>query len=73
MIAVKVTVADGVQVAHDGTVYRPGDTADVPDHVAAQWITSGWVTEMQTQPSRRSTQGRRAEAVSKAFGNKPDS
>ena len=41
----KVEVIGNYQVAHAGTVYRPGDVADVPDEIAQRWISSGWVKE----------------------------
>ena len=40
-----VTVNTPYQVMHDGTVYTPGETADVPDDVAEKWIDAGWVSE----------------------------
>jgi hypothetical protein len=40
-----VTVAP-FQVVHDGTVYGPGKTADLPEDVTTQqWIALGWVVE----------------------------
>jgi hypothetical protein len=54
-----VTVNEPYQVVHDGTVYTPGQTADVPDDVAARWIDAGWVTKTaqkratKTAPSKR--------------------
>ncbi|MCV7422991.1 hypothetical protein H7K45_20775 [Mycobacterium yunnanensis] len=38
-----VRVADGLQVAYEGVVYRPGETAEVPLHVATVWQINGWV------------------------------
>jgi len=32
------------QVFWAGTVYGPGDTAEVPAALAAEWIAAGWVT-----------------------------
>lgn len=43
----KVEVSQPLQVAHAGTVYRPGDVADVPNGVAQHWIREGWVTEVK--------------------------
>jgi NADPH-dependent 2,4-dienoyl-CoA reductase/sulfur reductase-like enzyme len=48
----KVEVIENYQVADAGTVYRPGDVAEVPDDVARRWLAAGWVTK-QT-PCRRS-------------------
>jgi hypothetical protein len=39
----RVAVNAPYQVAHGGVVYRPNETAEVPNDVAAQWITDGWV------------------------------
>jgi hypothetical protein len=33
------------QVVHDGTVYRPGEIADVPQDIADNGIDAGWVSE----------------------------
>jgi hypothetical protein len=40
-----VTVNAPYQVVQDGTVYGPGQTADVPADVADKWIEAGWVSE----------------------------
>jgi hypothetical protein len=48
----KVKVAEGLQVAHEGTVWRDGATADVPDHVAEPWLEAGWVTEVTAAKPR---------------------
>ncbi len=47
----KVEVIGNFQVSHEGTVYRPGDTADVPDEVAKQWLDSGWVERGGADPA----------------------
>jgi hypothetical protein len=39
----RVAVNAPYQVAHGGIVYRPNEIAEVPEDVAAQWITDGWV------------------------------
>ena len=39
----KIKVAPGIRVCHDGKVYADGATAEVPDSVGAQWLVSGWV------------------------------
>jgi hypothetical protein len=41
----KVTVQHPFQVVHEGVRFGPGETADVPEHVAAPWITNGWVSD----------------------------
>lgn len=38
-----VTVAKPYQVVHHGIVFGPGETAQVPEHVAAHWVACGWV------------------------------
>lgn len=43
---VTVTVAEGVQVFHEGTRYEPGDTLTVPAPLAAHWQRDG-----HTQPT----------------------
>ncbi len=37
-----VDVVHPYQVAHHGQVFGPGETAQVPEDVAARWITCGW-------------------------------
>lgn len=41
--SVFVTVNAPFQVVHHGIVFGPGETVQVPEGVAALWITSGWV------------------------------
>jgi hypothetical protein len=38
-----VAVNAPFQVCHDGIVYGPNEVAEVPEHVAAHWLTNGWV------------------------------
>jgi hypothetical protein len=38
-----VIVVDPFQVVHQGTVFRPGETAEVPEPVARYWLRNGWV------------------------------
>jgi hypothetical protein len=40
----KVKVLAPFQVAHAGSIWRPGDVAEVPDDVGEEWLASGWVT-----------------------------
>jgi hypothetical protein len=42
---VRVVVVQPYKVTHNGTDYRPGDTAEVPESVAQKWIANGWVHE----------------------------
>jgi hypothetical protein len=39
----KVKVLQPFQVSHAGTIYRPGETAEVPDHIGTHWLVSEWV------------------------------
>lgn len=39
----KVTVTQGIRVCHDGAVRHGGQSLDVPEDVAQQWIAWGWV------------------------------
>jgi hypothetical protein len=45
----KITVAEGIQVVHEGHRYADGDTAEVPDYLAEKWVRSGWASEI-TEP-----------------------
>jgi hypothetical protein len=42
---VKVVVQPHIQAVHAGTVYGPGDVADIPQHIAWGWIGSGWAVK----------------------------
>lgn len=56
----KVVVKPHIQAVHAGTVYGPGDVADIPQHVAYQWLGSGWATSIrqsQAQSQARSSVG----------------
>ena len=37
-----VVVNPPYQVAHHGQTFGPGETAQVPEDIAAHWITCGW-------------------------------
>lgn len=54
---VKVTVTQGIHVVHDGTVYRNGDGAAVPERVARRWIHNGWASESSTATDGRQSVG----------------
>lgn len=41
----RVTVSTPYQVVHDGQVFTPGQTAEVPAEIAAEWVAAGWVRE----------------------------
>lgn len=54
-----VTVTQGVQVCHDGAVYRDGASADVPESVARQWVRNGWANIDLGRSSDRGPSGLR--------------
>jgi hypothetical protein len=41
----RVSVNAPFQVVHEGIIYKPNEVAEVPEHVAAQWVLSGWVVD----------------------------
>lgn len=43
LTAAGASVLQPFQVSHEGTIYRPGDTAEVPELVARAWLVSGWM------------------------------
>lgn len=43
----KVVVQPHIQAVHAGTIYGPGDVADIPQHVAYQRVGSGWAVEAE--------------------------
>jgi hypothetical protein len=43
-MATVVTVIPPFQVSHDGTVYGPGEKAEVPDEMAEHWLALGYVS-----------------------------
>jgi hypothetical protein len=45
---VKVRVLAPFQAVYEGTVYRPGDVAEIPLHIASMWLNYGWVTKEVT-------------------------
>ena len=50
----RVTVADGQAVNHDGRQHGPGSLLDVEDRLAAKWLEHRYVVE-QTRPAPRKT------------------
>lgn len=40
----EVTVTHGIRVCHDGEVHRGGESVEVPESVAQQWIRYGWAS-----------------------------
>lgn len=54
-----VTVNAPYQVVHDGTVYGPGQTADVPEEIAQKWIEAGWVSEAKEKRATKAAPQKR--------------
>ena len=52
-MSLKVKVLENFRLVHSGQVYGPGDTAEVPDQVAKEWVAAGWATEAKTAPKKR--------------------
>jgi hypothetical protein len=50
---VKVIVRPGIQAVHNGNVYRPGEIADIPQHIAYGWFGSGCAVEAADQSANR--------------------
>ncbi len=51
----KVTVAEGRQVNHDGVTYGPGEEVDAPPAVADTWVHAGWAEPVQPTKKARPT------------------
>lgn len=49
----KIKVSANVQLVHAGKHYTLGDTADVSDNVAQEWIKQGWASEVKPKTSPR--------------------
>jgi hypothetical protein len=43
----RVKVLPPFRVVHDATAYSDGQTAEVPEAVAEQWLLNHWVTEAE--------------------------
>jgi hypothetical protein len=48
----KVKVLGNYRLAHAGKIFGPGDVAEVPTHVAQQWIASGWAKPATTRKGK---------------------
>jgi hypothetical protein len=48
----KVKVLQDYRLAHAGEIFGPGDTAEIPAHVAEQWIASGWANPVSTRADK---------------------
>lgn len=59
----KVKVLAPFQVSHDGVIYRPGERADVPDHLARGWLAAGWVDAADAASRRVKTDLTAAPAI----------
>jgi hypothetical protein len=51
---VRVAILSPFQVTHDRVSYRPGEVAEVPQHIAQRWIRSRWVAVLDDEPRRPS-------------------
>ena len=56
----KVVVREPFRVCHDGKVWRQGETADVPNALAEEWLRSGWVEEHAGRKAPAKAAGRAA-------------
>ena len=54
----RVTVAAGQAVNHDGRQWHEGEHLDVEDRLAAKWIEHRYVVE-PTRPARKTTTARK--------------
>ena len=54
----RVTVATGQAVNHDGRQWHGGEHLDVEDRLAAKWIEHRYAVE-QTRPARKTTTARK--------------
>jgi hypothetical protein len=43
---IRLRVAEGTQVGHEGTVYAAGETFTAPKGTATVWLAAGWVVEI---------------------------
>jgi hypothetical protein len=41
----KGVVQHHIHAVHAGTAYGPGEVADLPQHIAYQWLGSGWAVK----------------------------
>jgi hypothetical protein len=47
----RIKVAAGIQVVHEGERYMDGEVAEVPQHLGEKWIRFGWAAEvMEPEP-----------------------
>lgn len=46
---ITVRVAQGFQVALNGTVFRAPETVEAPNDVARFWLASGWVVPAEDE------------------------
>lgn len=49
----KVKVTGPYQVAHEGKVYTEGDTLEVPEPQARQWISAEYVEEVSSKKTSK--------------------
>jgi hypothetical protein len=48
-------VREGTQVAHEERVFAEGEQLEAPEGVAREWLTLGYVEEVEPRPKRKST------------------
>ena len=53
----KVTVTQGIRVVHDRVLYQDGQSADVPNEVAEEWVKNGWASEGSGALAQRDPRG----------------
>ena len=47
-------VREGTQVAHEERVYAEGEQLEAPEGVAREWLTLGYVEEVESRAKRKS-------------------
>jgi hypothetical protein len=47
-----ITVLAPFAVVHEGKRYVPGDTPDIPDAIARDWIAQGWAEKPKPAPAK---------------------
>lgn len=49
-----VRAVEPFQIVHEGSPYRPGETVEVPEHLADWWIMQGWAETAPQSPPKGS-------------------
>ena len=55
----KVKVLENYRLAHAGKIFTPGDTADVDDTTAQQWIRQNWANAVEVKPASKAAPRKR--------------